>query len=231
MRPYPYGFVRDPHACNADLTDIYEAGGARIKDLRAKHGAHPKCESPFGVRNLSGNLEEFVTIDGSGPVRPAMMGAWWQPSQNHCRARQTAHGPTYKGRETGFRCCGDVTDYRPRRGGAPLTFALNLALPRGAPHLRPNAQDDGLGGRTARDIDAYHLVHRQRCEPMQEPLFDEVAARLLGNLGEDLFSLHDERVDLGKSRLAPESARRWGRARRWGQDDARCGLGASRRLQ
>ena len=56
MRPYPYGFVRDPHACNADLTDIYEAGRARIKDLRAKHGAHPKCESPFGVRDLSGNF-------------------------------------------------------------------------------------------------------------------------------------------------------------------------------
>jgi len=107
MRPYPYGFARDPEACNADLVDIYEAGGARIRDLRAKHGAHPKCTSPFGVRDLSGNLEEFVTIDGSSPPRPAMMGAWWQPSRNHCRARQTAHNRVYKGRETGFRCCDD----------------------------------------------------------------------------------------------------------------------------
>ena len=108
MRPYPYGYTRDSTACNADLTDIYEQGGARIKDLRAKHGAHPACTSPFGVRDLSGNLEEFVSIDGSSPPRPALMGAWWQPSRNHCRARQTAHNRYYKGRETGFRCCADA---------------------------------------------------------------------------------------------------------------------------
>jgi formylglycine-generating enzyme len=105
MRPYPYGFTRDASACNADLTDIYEADRSRIKDLRAPHGSHPRCTSPFGVRDLTGNLEEFVTIDGPGPSRPAMMGAWWQPSRNHCRARQTAHNAYYKGRETGFRCC------------------------------------------------------------------------------------------------------------------------------
>lgn len=107
MRPYPYGFRRDATACNADNLDIYEAGGARIKDLRARHGTHPRCASPFGVRDLSGNLEEFVTIDGSGPPRPAMKGAWWQPSRNTCRANQTAHDRFYKGRETGFRCCAE----------------------------------------------------------------------------------------------------------------------------
>jgi formylglycine-generating enzyme len=107
MRPYPYGYTRDANACNADNYDIYEAGGARIKDLRARHGSHPACTSPFGVRDLSGNLEEFVTIDGAQGARPAMMGAWWQPSRNHCRARQTAHNKIYKGRETGFRCCSD----------------------------------------------------------------------------------------------------------------------------
>jgi sulfatase modifying factor 1 len=107
MRPYPYGFSRDSQACNADLTDIYEDGGKRIRDLRAPHGSHPACTSSFGVRDLSGNLEEFVTIDGSSPPRPAMMGAWWQPSRNHCRATQTAHDRFYHGRETGFRCCQD----------------------------------------------------------------------------------------------------------------------------
>lgn len=110
MRPYPYGFSRDATACNADLVDIYEAGGARIKDLRARHGTHPKCASPFGVMDMAGNLEEFVTIDGAGPPRPAMKGAWWQPSRNFCRANQIAHDRWYKGRETGFRCCSDVPD-------------------------------------------------------------------------------------------------------------------------
>jgi formylglycine-generating enzyme required for sulfatase activity len=108
MRPYPYGSRRDPSACNADRVDIYEAGGARIRDLRARHGAYPRCTSPFGVRDLTGNLEEVVTIDGTSPPRAALMGAWWQPGRNHCRARQTAHDTHYRGRETGFRCCADV---------------------------------------------------------------------------------------------------------------------------
>ena len=106
MRPYPYGFERDPTACNADHMDIVNDEG-RLKDLRAPADAYPRCVSPFGVRNLSGNLEEFVSIDGSNPVRPAMKGAYWQPSRNFCRAAQTAHDRYYHGTETGFRCCSD----------------------------------------------------------------------------------------------------------------------------
>jgi formylglycine-generating enzyme len=109
MRPYPYGFKRDPTACNADRTDIFAADGT-LKDLRAPGAAYPRCTSPFGVRNLSGNLEEFVTIDSSSPARPAMKGAYWQPSRNFCRAAQTAHDRYYNGTETGFRCCADPRD-------------------------------------------------------------------------------------------------------------------------
>jgi hypothetical protein len=59
------------------------------------------------VRNLAGNLEEFVALDGPGRARPAMKGAYWQPSRNFCRAAQTAHDEYYNGIETGFRCCAD----------------------------------------------------------------------------------------------------------------------------
>lgn len=107
MRPYPYGFTRDATACNADRTDILD-GASRLKDLRAPGGAYPRCVSPFGVRDLTGNLEEFVSIDGTVPVRPAMKGAYWQPSRNYCRAAQTAHDRYYNGTETGFRCCADA---------------------------------------------------------------------------------------------------------------------------
>ena len=104
MQPYPYGFDRDSSACNADRSDILDERG-RLKDLRAPGDAYPRCTSPFGIRNLAGNLEEFVTIDGSSPPRPAMKGAYWQPGRNHCRAAQTAHDRYYHGMETGFRCC------------------------------------------------------------------------------------------------------------------------------
>ena len=109
MRPYPYGWTRDSSACNADHTEIVDRAG-QLKDLRAPGDAFPRCTSPFGVRNLAGNLEEFVTIDGSGPPRPAMKGAYWQPSRNFCRAAQTAHDRYYNGTETGFRCCADSAD-------------------------------------------------------------------------------------------------------------------------
>jgi hypothetical protein len=113
MRPYPYGWKRDASACNADRTDIYRADG-ELRDLRVGANDAPRCVSPFGVHNLTGNLEEWTTIDGSdtrgGVARPAMKGAYWQPSRNHCRAAQTAHDRFYKGAETGFRCCADTAE-------------------------------------------------------------------------------------------------------------------------
>lgn len=107
MRPYPYGWKRDSSACNADHTDLVNSEGT-LKDRRAPPGTHPRCASPFGVMDMAGNLEEFVTIDGSTPERPAMKGAYWQPSRNFCRAAQTAHDRYYNGMETGFRCCADA---------------------------------------------------------------------------------------------------------------------------
>lgn len=110
MRPYPYGWRRDADACNADRVDIYMPDGS-LRDLRVGAKDKPRCVSPFGVHNLSGNLEEWTTIDvsaGLWPPRPAMKGAYWQPSRNHCRAAQTAHDRFYKGTETGFRCCADA---------------------------------------------------------------------------------------------------------------------------
>lgn len=107
MRPYPYGFKRDATACNADQFDVVGPDG-KLRDLRVPADAYPRCVSPFGVRNLAGNLEEFVTIDGTTPEAPAMKGAYWQPSRNFCRAAQTAHDRFYHGAETGFRCCADA---------------------------------------------------------------------------------------------------------------------------
>jgi len=107
MRPYPYGFSRDSEACNADRQDILAATG-ELRDLRATPGSHPRCASAFGVLDLTGNLEEFVAMDGTNPVRPAMKGSYWQPGRNFCRANQTAHDRYYNGTETGFRCCANA---------------------------------------------------------------------------------------------------------------------------
>ena len=104
MQPYPYGFTRDATACNADRDDVVSPAGT-LRDLRAPSGSYERCNSPFGVSDLAGNLEEFVTIDRTTPARPAMKGSYWQPGRNFCRAAQTAHDMYYNGTETGFRCC------------------------------------------------------------------------------------------------------------------------------
>ncbi len=107
MQPYPYGFTRDATACNADRDDVVSPQGT-LRDLRAPSGSYERCNSQFGVSDLAGNLEEFVTIDRSTPARPAMKGSYWQPGRNFCRAAQTAHDMYYNGTETGFRCCSDT---------------------------------------------------------------------------------------------------------------------------
>jgi formylglycine-generating enzyme required for sulfatase activity len=106
IRPYPYGFRRDSAACNADLGNLVTSAG-ELSDLRAKPGSFPRCVSPAGVRDLSGNLEEYVSSDGSPEVF-VRKGAYWQPGANHCRASQPHPDRAYRGVEVGFRCCSDV---------------------------------------------------------------------------------------------------------------------------
>ncbi|HEU5075861.1 MAG TPA: SUMF1/EgtB/PvdO family nonheme iron enzyme [Polyangiaceae bacterium] len=103
MLPYPYGFDRDGARCNTDQTDLVTPAGA-LRDLRAEPDAFPECVSPFGVHNLSGNVEEYVLASDGSPLRK---GAYWQPGPANCRARQTHTDPSYAGVETGFRCCAD----------------------------------------------------------------------------------------------------------------------------
>lgn len=108
MRPYPYGWERDSSACNADIsTGLGKVGG--LVDHRAPASAHPKCVSPFGVHDMSGNVDEWATVDNAAPgVREVMKGSWWMPGRNHCRAFQGGHGARYAGTESGVRCCKDA---------------------------------------------------------------------------------------------------------------------------
>lgn len=108
MRPYPYGFKRDATACNIDRTDLGKPNSG-LKDLRAPITAYPKCMSPFGAHDMSGNVEEWSTLDhGEAPQRSSMKGAWWLPGKNTCRSRTLGHGEIYEGPQVGVRCCEDA---------------------------------------------------------------------------------------------------------------------------
>jgi hypothetical protein len=110
MRPYPYGFRRDATACNIDRSELGHPN-AGLRDLRAKTSEYPACLSPFGVHDMSGNVEEWATLDdGKAPQRSTMKGAWWLPGKNTCRARTLGHGEVYEGAQVGVRCCADAPD-------------------------------------------------------------------------------------------------------------------------
>lgn len=102
--PYPYGFERDAQRCNHDLTDL--AKGKTLIDHRVASASRPECTSPFGARNLVGNVDEWAWRDGrQAPWRSALRGGWWLAGRNNCIAATTAHDEYFNGAQTGFRCC------------------------------------------------------------------------------------------------------------------------------
>lgn len=103
--PYPYGFERSVSLCNQDRV-VRDGENAR-GDLREP--PHRSCVSPFGVRDLVGNVDEWVTRPyEKSPHRAELRGGWWMTGRNRCRAATTSHDERYAGRQTGFRCCQDA---------------------------------------------------------------------------------------------------------------------------
>ncbi len=110
MRPYPYGFVRDPTICNFDKTNLGKMGEG-LNDLRAPIGDYPLCLSPFGVHDMVGNVDEWSRReDTQPPMRGSLRGGWWLPGRNRCRAATREHGESYSGPQVGFRCCDAAAD-------------------------------------------------------------------------------------------------------------------------
>jgi hypothetical protein len=106
MTPYPYGFERDAAACNADKQPVVGTDSTLVS-LARPPGSFPRCTSPFGIRDMTGNVEEWVRSDRRS-TRGVMKGSYWIPTRNNCRAGQRIHGPLYSGVELGFRCCADA---------------------------------------------------------------------------------------------------------------------------
>jgi hypothetical protein len=120
MWPFPYGLERDAEACNIDrpeptpsrpevARDPRRAAEENERlDQRVASGDKERCISPFGVRDLTGNVAEWAVnpngkIDET-PFRSAAVGGGFTMSPSRCRA-MTTHPPTFSSHEMGFRCC------------------------------------------------------------------------------------------------------------------------------
>lgn len=122
MWPYPYGLERDPTACNVDrryplpdleaFSDPWKISDevARL-DQRRRSGEMTRCVSPFGVHDMTGNVDEWVVnpegkIDDK-PYRSALKGGYWGPVRARCRPMTSSHNEWFSFYQVGFRCCAD----------------------------------------------------------------------------------------------------------------------------
>jgi formylglycine-generating enzyme len=125
MLPYVHGYVRDPTRCVVDRLYVerprvlekwdscMESEGCRslfeALDQREPSGSFARCVSPFGVHDMNGNVNEWVTVPGAAPPRRSgLKGGWWGPVRNRCRPTVRFHEEHDWGYEIGFRCCRDA---------------------------------------------------------------------------------------------------------------------------
>ncbi|MCC6527361.1 MAG: SUMF1/EgtB/PvdO family nonheme iron enzyme [Polyangiaceae bacterium] len=128
--PYPHGTVRVPGVCNVDgkvyspdrralATPALVSGELERIDGRVPSGSAPRCMSPFGVLDMSGNVAEWVHLRGGRPAGPpfesSVAGGGWGPNEATCRALDTDEPPSFKAPEVGFRCCRDADGGKPAR--------------------------------------------------------------------------------------------------------------------
>jgi formylglycine-generating enzyme required for sulfatase activity len=83
-------------------------------DQRDPSGARAACVSPYGVFDMTGNVDEWVVNENGSPSEKPYMsglkGGYWGPVRDRCRPMTTAHNEWHTGYQIGFRCCEDVPD-------------------------------------------------------------------------------------------------------------------------
>jgi formylglycine-generating enzyme len=144
MWPYPYGIDRDPSACNIDrdhtmphtmpaleaFSDPWKVSAEVERlDKRVASGLMRRCVSPFGVHDMTGNVDEWVdNTNGSRdekPFRSTLKGGYWGPIRARCRPITSTHNEWFAFYQVGFRCCRDA------KGSVPSTRApLSVKIPR-----------------------------------------------------------------------------------------------------
>ncbi len=119
--PWPYGWSKVPKACNSDeLFRPYSdaklnSRNRLVRQLEVQRlwqgkpaGSTPSCQSPFGVDDMIGNVEEWVTTSRpEWPYRSSLKGGYWAKPHTGCRGTNERHGPQFRYYQIGFRCCQD----------------------------------------------------------------------------------------------------------------------------
>ena len=99
-------------ARNECMTPL-RGGAAELRDAfnqREPSGSRASCVSPYGVRDMVGNVDEWVVnVSQAGqPHQSGLKGGYWGPVRTRCRPMTTAHDETFRYYQIGFRCCGEA---------------------------------------------------------------------------------------------------------------------------
>jgi len=131
--PYPYGYDRNADACNIDKPhpDVNEkalgSSDPKVRDAEAKRlwqgepsGSRASCVSPYGVFDMTGNVDEWVVNESGQPYKSGLKGGYWGPVRDRCRPMTTVHAEGFSFYQIGFRCCSDVPTSPASKGTAPV---------------------------------------------------------------------------------------------------------------
>lgn len=117
--PYAYGWSVQKKTCNSDkqwlavdwdkFGKVDEASEKESQRLwqGAPSGRYSGCITSFGIFDMNGNVEEWVTSRATRKWPGALMGGFWAKAWTGCRGTNDAHEPGFVFYETGFRCCAD----------------------------------------------------------------------------------------------------------------------------
>lgn len=159
--PYPYGYGRDAEACVVDRPwkPFVENGLAPRDGKKAREeldrlwqgtpsGSHPKCKSPFGVYDLTGNVDEWTKTARTGGYASVLKGGYWGPVRARCRPSTRAHNEDFVAYQQSFRCCSDAPagastpSPAPSGSAAPSpTPSADLETRTGTPKLADPSRD------------------------------------------------------------------------------------------
>lgn len=122
MKPFPYGWRRDPLVCNGDHkwdNPNMDLVGARDPKELARlwrgmpSGSQPGCVSDFGVYDMPANADEVVATEQNPNGNRGKFdsihtgGPWYSGVRNQCRPKVYTHGEDFYYYFLSFRCCAE----------------------------------------------------------------------------------------------------------------------------